>query len=77
MKPKHVALIVLFVLTLIIVIQNLQSADLHILFLTISMPSIILLLITFLTGFLAGYLLAESIAFRKEKAKKNRQAAPK
>lgn len=58
MKPKVIAIIVLIVLLFIIMVQNTQVIDLHLLFWTISMSQIILIGIALVCGFVIGYLIS-------------------
>jgi len=53
-RVKLVALGVLVVLALVLVFQNMQSVETRLLFVTVTMPRALLLLIVFALGFLAG-----------------------
>lgn len=75
-KAKIIALIVSLVLVLIISLQNTKAVETKILFTTVTMPRVLLLLLTFIVGLIAGIVLASSI-LRKTPAKKLAQAAPK
>jgi uncharacterized integral membrane protein len=56
MKLNQIALIVLIALCLIVLIQNFQTASLRLLFWSISLPQLLLTLLTLLVGFAVGYL---------------------
>lgn len=66
MKPKMVVLIVLAILAVIIAVQNVGMATLHLLFWSVGMSQIILTLLCLIIGFIAGYLVAKFPA-NKEK----------
>ena len=55
MKPKHIAILVVFVFFLIFLIQNTQVVTLRLYFWTISMSQIILIPLCILIGALLGY----------------------
>ena len=65
MKPKMFAILILAILLLVIVIQNSNSADVHLLFWKISMSMIILIFFVALIGFTLGYLAHHFIVERK------------
>jgi uncharacterized integral membrane protein len=58
MRTNQIALIVLIVLCLIVLAQNLQTAYLRFFFWGLSLPQLLLTLLTLLAGFAAGYLTA-------------------
>lgn len=53
-KVKAIVAIVLSVLVLIVILQNTQSVETKLLFMTLAMPRAFLLFLTFLFGFIAG-----------------------
>ena len=53
-KIKIVAVVVVLLLVLIVVLQNTQSVETKVLFMTITMPRAFLLFLTFLLGFVLG-----------------------
>jgi len=55
MKPKQIVILILAVLLLIILLQNTQVINFHILFWTISMSQIILLILVIILSFSLGY----------------------
>jgi uncharacterized integral membrane protein len=67
MKPSQIALIALIALCLIVLIQNLQTASLRFLFWSISLPQLLLSMLTMLVGFAAGYITA-TLTRRKKAA---------
>ena len=66
MKPKMVAILILAILLLVIVIQNSNAVDVHLLFWKISMSMIILIFFVALIGFVIGYLAHHFIMERKK-----------
>lgn len=56
MSPRHIVALVLVVILVIIAVQNLEDANLDILFWDVSMPLVVLLAAFGLGGFLAGWL---------------------
>lgn len=75
-KAKIIALIVSLVLILIVFPQNTQAVETKILFKTVTMPRVLLLLLTFIVGVIVGILLTTNI-LRKPPAKKPAEASPK
>lgn len=67
-KFKMISLAVVSVLVLIVVLQNTDSVETKILFVTLTMPRAFLLLVTFLIGFVVGAvsLLGLSSSHRKD-----------
>ena len=55
MKPKQIFVLIIAGLLLIILLQNVQVVDFHILFWTLSMSQIILMLIVIILSFVLGY----------------------
>ena len=51
---KHIATIVLAVLGIVIALQNTDSVETQLLFVTVTMPRAVLLFITLLIGFVSG-----------------------
>jgi uncharacterized integral membrane protein len=75
-KAKIIALIVSLVLILIVFLQNTQVVETKILFTTVTMPRVLLLLLTFIVGIIVGILLTTNI-LRKSPAKKPAEPASK
>ncbi|MCD4700872.1 MAG: LapA family protein [Candidatus Aegiribacteria sp.] len=65
MKPKMTVILILAILLLVIVIQNSNAADVHLLFWKISMSMIILIFFVALIGFAIGYLVHHFLTERK------------
>jgi uncharacterized integral membrane protein len=55
-KLKWAGILVLLVLVLIVIFQNTGTAPTHLLFVTISMPRIVLLFVTLMIGIITGAL---------------------
>jgi len=70
---KLVSIAVLIVLGIIIILQNTQPVETRILFMTITMPRAILLLVTTLIGFALGVLV--SFFFQRKKGQRQVKAA--
>jgi len=68
-KAKLVAIIVISILVFIIFLQNTKSVETKILFMQVSMPRAILLILTFIAGFVAGTI-TTSLVLRKSEKKK-------
>ena len=71
MKPKHIAILVVFVFFLIFLIQNTQVVTLRLYFWTISISQIILIPLVLILGFLLGYLVCK-VTGKKRPSKKNK-----
>jgi len=63
-KAKIIGIIIISLLILIIFLQNTQSAETKLLFVTIKMPIVILLMLTVLIGFIDG-LVTKSYVLQK------------
>jgi len=68
-KVKVIVIIVISVLAFIIFLQNTESVETKILFMKVAMPRAILLISTFLVGFVAGTI-TTSLLLRKSGKKK-------
>ncbi len=66
-KTKLITAAVIAVLGIIIIVQNTDPVQTHILFFTVTMPRFILLLITALLGFTVGVLSAFGFKLKKKK----------
>jgi len=66
-KARKIIIVLLVVLTVIVILQNTQAVDTKLLFLTVTMPRALLLMVTFLCGLAMGYVLSD---FRFKKTKK-------
>jgi len=68
-KAKLIAIIFISILAFIIFLQNTESVETNILFTKVVMPRALLLISTFLVGFVAG-LITTSMLLRKSGKKK-------
>jgi uncharacterized integral membrane protein len=68
-KAKLIAIVVISILAFIIFLQNTESVETKILFMKVAMPRAILLILTFLAGFITGTITA-SMLLRKSGKKK-------
>ena len=64
-RGKLIVLLAVVVIVLILVFQNTEPAELEVLFWTVPMPRCVLLLTTFLLGFLGGLITFGCISLRK------------
>ena len=60
-KFKTVIIPTLVILVIVIVLQNTQAVETKILFMSVTMPRAILLLVTFLLGFAVGIVTAKTL----------------
>ena len=68
-KAKLIVIVVISILAFIIFLQNTESVETRILFMKVAMPRAILLISTFLVGFIAGTI-TTSLLLRKSGKKK-------
>lgn len=64
-KAKLIAIAVVSILALIIVLQNTEPAQAHILFWMVEMSRALLLMLTFILGLVTGILLATHVLRKK------------
>jgi uncharacterized integral membrane protein len=64
---KMIVIVVVSLLVLIVVLQNTQSVETKVLFVTITMPRAFLLLLTFLFGFVVGSVSTLSFSHKDKK----------
>ena len=64
-KLKIAAAAVLAVLLVIVIVQNTESVETKLLFVTVTMPRAVLLFLTVLVGFVVGLLTAYSLSGKK------------
>jgi putative membrane protein len=69
-KVKIILIIIISVLALIVFLQNTETVQTKLLFMSVTMPRALLLILTFLMGFVAG-LITTSIILRKSGKPKN------
>ena len=60
-KVKIITIAVILLLTLIVFFQNTQAVETKFLFLTVTMPRVLLLLVTFVLGFVGGIIIASYV----------------
>ena len=68
-KIRMIAIVTLCLLILIVIFQNTRTVETRLLFMTISMPRALLLIITFVAGFASGTLFVSGLLKRTEKPK--------
>ena len=68
-KVKLIVIIVISILVFIIFLQNTESVETKILFMKVAMPRAILLISTFLVGFVAGTITTSMLLRKSEKKK--------
>ena len=64
-RVKITAVVVVTVLLIVVVLQNTQSVETKLLFVTIAMPRALLLFVTLLVGFVVGFVTAGRMARRQ------------
>ena len=64
-RIKLMAILVLAVLAVIVVLQNTQEIETRLLFVTVTMPRAVLLLVTTVIGFVLGVLVSLAVAKKK------------
>lgn len=69
-KKNTIIVLVISILALVLILQNTQSVETKVLWITVTMPRALLLFITFLFGFISG-IIATGIFTRKKKVPKN------
>ena len=67
-KVKVLLLAVVALLIIVVVLQNTQAVETRILFITVTMPRVVLLLVTLLVGFVLGLVTPFSLAGRKRRS---------
>ena len=72
-KAKVIGIIIISLLVLIIFLQNTQSAETKLLFMTIKMPIVILLILTVLIGFIGGLVTANCVLRKPGKVEAKNQ----
>ncbi len=66
-RAKIVAAAIVALLTLIVVLQNTQAVETKLLFVTVTMPRALLLVVTLLAGFIIGILTVSHYARKTRK----------
>ena len=57
-KARNIAIVLLVVLAVIVILQNTQAVETRLLFVTVTMPRALLLMVTFLVGLAVGFILS-------------------
>ncbi len=70
-KAKIIIIAVVTLLALIVFLQNTESVKTKILFTTITMPRVLLLILTFMAGFVVGLITASHVLRKPAKADKS------
>jgi len=70
-KAKIITIVVILLLVLIVFLQNTQAVETKLLFLTVTMPRVLLLLVTFVLGFVGGLITASHVLRKPAKSKEN------
>ena len=68
-KVKNIIIVILVILAIIVILQNTQAVDTKVLFVTVSMPRALLLMVTFLVGLAVGFILS-GFWFKKKQEQK-------
>jgi uncharacterized integral membrane protein len=72
-KARIILIIVVVLLALIVSLQNTEAVETKFLFTNVTMPRVLLLLLTFTLGFVGGMITASFILRRPEKVKAGRK----
>jgi putative membrane protein len=70
-KTKIITIVVILLLALIVFLQNTQAVETRFLFLTVTMPRVLLLLVTFVLGFVGGLITASYVLRKPAKSEEN------
>ena len=70
-RVKIIAITAILVLALIVFLQNTRAVETKFLFMTISMPRVLLLMLTFIMGFIGGLITASYILTKPGKPEIN------
>ena len=66
-KAKIIIILVISLLALVVSLQNTEAVETKLLFATITMPRVLLLILTFITGFIVGLITASQVLGRTRK----------
>ena len=72
-KAKVISIIVILLLALVVSLQNTESVETKFLLTSVTMPRVLLLLLTFMFGFVGGMIAASVILKKSEKVKDHKQ----
>ena len=67
-KVKVIVVLVILLLVVIVFLQNTEAVETKLLFMTITMPRVLLLVVTFILGFVGGLITASYILRKPGKA---------
>jgi len=70
-KAKIITIVVILLLVLIVFLQNTQAVETKLLFLTVTMPRVLLLFVTFVLGFVGGLVTASYVLRKPAKSQEN------
>ena len=70
-KAKIISIVVVSLLSLIVFLQNTQAVETKVLFLTVTMPRVLLLFVTFVLGFVGGLITASYVLQKPAESEKN------
>lgn len=70
-KAKIITIVVIVLLALIVFLQNTQAVETRFLFLTVTMPRVLLLFVTFVLGFVGGLITASYVLRKPAKPEEN------
>jgi uncharacterized integral membrane protein len=68
-KAKIIIILVVSLLALVVSLQNTEAVETKLLFASITMPRVLLLILTFVSGFIVGLIAASQILGRSRKSK--------
>jgi len=71
-KAKVTIAVVISLLTLILILQNTQAVETKLLFMTVTMPRALLLMVTFVIGFTAGLIVMSFLMSKPSKPQEQR-----
>ena len=66
-KAKIIVILIVSLLSLIVFVQNRQAVDTKLLFVTITMPLVLLLILTFIMGSILGLVIASYVLLEPRK----------
>ena len=69
-KVKIIVILIVSLLSLMVFIQNRQAVDTKLLFVTVTMPLVLLLIITFIMGSILGLIIASYVLRKPRKPEK-------
>jgi len=73
-KVKIVIIVIVSLLAVIVSLQNTQAVETKLLFMTITMPRVLLLILTFITGFIVGLITASYVLRKPRKSETHKPA---